>query len=72
VPGRRDDEEVSGRTVPGRFVADETDPTAEDVQRGLTRALVLVQHLPFEQRDHRLAQLVFVPAVDGAGAASRR
>ncbi|MEE3920454.1 hypothetical protein V2I01_26325 [Micromonospora sp. BRA006-A] len=70
VPAVRHDQQIAGCAVPGRLARAEPDPAVQDVDGGLAGVLVLAEHPAGGQRDHRLAELVLVSAVDGGAAAA--
>jgi tellurite resistance protein TehA-like permease len=69
VRGVGDDDEVAFAALPGLGSGGEGDPAAEHEDGGLARAGVLSERGVLGERDHGLAERLFVTADDGAGNA---
>ena len=63
---------AAGAPVPRLFVRAQAYPAAQHDQGGFAPAVVLAQHGSGTQGDQRVAQRLFVPAIDGGGAAAGR
>ena len=70
MPGVRDDDVVTCRTLPLRLLIGEPYPAVQDLQRRFAVSLVLIQFAARLQRDQGLAQRVLVAAVDGVRASA--
>src|SRR5690606_8257588 len=69
VAGRGEGDEIAAAALPFGIAAGQPDTAAQDEQGRLAGALVVGQAGAGGQREKRLAQGVFVAAVDGGGAA---
>ena len=63
VAGRRDEQNVASRTLPRILAGDQLQLSAEDIQRRLTRAVMLGQSIASSEGNDSLAQAPLVAAV---------
>jgi hypothetical protein len=72
MSGTRDKQQITWRAIPPITTSDEGDTPLEDLNGRLTGILVLIEVGASTQRDHGLAERVFVAAVNGVGTAAAR